>query len=148
MTAQRIVYLTPPQFSHEHIKEKITCVRAHRERLFRLSSEQIREKLVFHNYGQGGAGLTFLFGSVNESMRQFKQQLLENPALKDEPIAVVGAGCYGLLTAIHLVHAGHKVRIIAKETEKTSSANAAGFFFPVRAKHQLMMSVPYFTRLA
>jgi hypothetical protein len=63
-------------------------------------------------------------------MRQFEQRLLETPALKNEPIAIVGAGCYGLLTALVLARAGHRVRIVAKEIEKTSSANAAGFFFP------------------
>ena len=127
---QRTVLLRAPSISDEHIKEKITCIRAHRERLFRISHEMIAGKHIFHNYGQGGAGWTFLFGSVHESMSQFQHQLASNSDLKNTPIVVIGAGCYGLLTATMLARAGQAVRIIAAQTEQISSYNAAGFFFP------------------
>lgn len=129
MTIRRVT-LTAPEFTTSHVKEKITCIRAHRERVFQISHEQQGDKLIFHNYGQGGAGLTFLFGSVNESMRQFAEYVDKNHAIKSQSIHVVGAGCYGLLTAICLARAGYTVSILAQELEKTSSANAAGFFFP------------------
>ena len=52
----RIVRLTPPGFSQAQIKEKITCIRGHRERIFMVSAQHYDTKLVIHNYGQGGAG--------------------------------------------------------------------------------------------
>lgn len=130
MNIQRIIQLTPPQVSLEHIKEKITCIRAHRERIFQVSMQKHDDKLLFHNYGQGGAGWTFLFGCVNESIRQFEQELVQNTTLKNKPITVIGAGCYGLLTAIMLALKGHKVTIIAKDVDNLPSYKAAGFFFP------------------
>lgn len=127
---KKIIQLTPPIISTDHISEKISCIRAHRERIFRVETEQWNNKLVSHNYGHGGAGWTFLFGCVQESIRQFEKQLQENSFYKNKPICVVGAGCYGLLTAIMLTRKGHQVHIIAKEIENITSYKAAGFFFP------------------
>ena len=103
----RTIYLTPPSISEDHIQEKIVCIRTHRERIFQITSELKDEKLICHNYGHGGAGWTFLFGSVPESIRQLNTQLQSNPSYKSKPICVIGAGCYGLLTAIELARAGH-----------------------------------------
>jgi hypothetical protein len=130
MSSPRIIPLTPPSVSEAHIQEKIVCIRAHRERMFNISTQVEYGKLICHNFGQGGAGWTFLFGCVNESIRQFEQQLAQNPHLKDKPICVVGAGCYGLLTAINLIRKGCTVHIIAKEARDIPSYKAAGFFFP------------------
>ena len=130
MSTARTVKLTPPLISPAHIKEKIICIRAHRERIFRVSAQFQDNKLICHNYGQAGAGWTFLFGCVNESIRQFEQQLAQNPALTNQPIVVIGAGCYGLLTAIILARKGYAVRIVAKEIDHLPTNKAAGFFFP------------------
>jgi D-amino-acid oxidase len=124
------ISLLPPLLSASHIKEKITCIRAHRERLFRVEAEIHHGKLICHNYGQGGAGWTFLFGCVNESLRQFEQMLEAQPSFKKQTLCVIGAGCYGLLTAIELVHRGYSVRIVAEQVEQLPSQKAAGFFFP------------------
>ncbi|MBI2774451.1 FAD-dependent monooxygenase [Candidatus Dependentiae bacterium] len=130
MNTIKTVRLCPPKISAEHIKEKIVCIRAHRERIFETSMQLIGDKLIYHNYGQGGAGWTFLFGCVNESIRQFEQKINEMPNIKNKPICIIGAGCYGLLTAIILTQKGYSVRIVAKETETIASNKAAGFFFP------------------
>jgi D-amino-acid oxidase len=130
MTCIPTTHLTPPAISPLHIKDTITCIRAHRERLFRVDTEWINGKLICHNYGQGGAGWTFLFGCVHESLRLFLEQAARTITLKHQPICVIGAGCYGLLTAIMLARAGYRVRIVAKECDNLPSHNAAGFFFP------------------
>lgn len=120
----------PPSLSIENIQDKIICIRGHRERLFNVSFQEINNKIIFHNYGQGGAGWTFLFGCINESMRQFENYIAQKPAIKNQAIVVIGAGCYGLLTAITLARKGYTVKIIAKEIDTISSDKAAGFFFP------------------
>ncbi len=122
---KKIVSLQPPLLTDSHIKEKIVCIRGHRERMFNTSYEYKDDKHIFHNYGQGGAGWTFLFGCVQESMRQF-----QNAKLPQQPITVIGAGCYGLLTAILLKRAGHTITIVAKDIHSIPSYKAAGFFFP------------------
>jgi len=129
-----MVKLIPPRFSNEYIQEKIICIRSHRERIFRVATENYGNKLLCHNYGQGGAGWTFLFGCVHESIRQFEHELFQNSKLKNKAIGVVGAGCYGLLTAILLARKGYKVQIVAKDTVNIPSNKAAGFFFPRHRK--------------
>lgn len=130
MNTKKIIHLTPPKLDVANIDQNIVCIRAHRERIFNVSTEFRDNKLICHNYGQGGAGWTFLFGCVNESLRQFEHQLARNTQLKNKSICVIGAGCYGLLTAIMLARAGHAVRIVAADTHSISSYKAAGFFFP------------------
>lgn len=134
MIMQRTITLTPPRISEAHIKEKIVCIRAHRERIFNVSTQIDGDKLICHNYGQGGAGWTFLFGCVNESIRLFEEQIKKNHEFAGKPIAIIGAGCYGLLTAIILTLKGHTVKIIAADTQNIPSHKAAGFFFPRHRK--------------
>lgn len=126
----KLVTLTAPKLEAENIKEKVACIRGHRERIFQTYAQQIDDKLVFHNYGQGGAGWTFLFGCVNESLRQFEERKISH----QQPIAIIGAGCYGFLTAIELARKGYDVKIYAKDTENIPSNKAAGFFFPRHRK--------------
>lgn len=130
LNSPKIIHLTPPHLSDAHIKKHVACIRAHRERLFNTSFEHKNSKFIFHNYGQGGAGWTFLFGCVQKSIQQFLAQRALNPLLKNEPICVVGAGCYGLLTAIFLADLGMHVRIVCSDLFPESSDKAAGFFFP------------------
>ena len=145
MKNTKIINLTPPRFEPENIKEKIICIRAHRERIFNVSHEKLGDNHIFHNYGHGGAGWTFLFGCVPESIRQFEEKLSENSLLKNKPICVIGAGCYGLLTAIHLACTGYPVQIIARETEDIPSYKAAGFFFPRPRKMSTQEEIQIFT---
>lgn len=125
-----IIKLNSPFLTDAHIKQKMSCIRPHRERIFNVSMEQKDDKTIFHNYGHGGAGWTFLFGCVQESLRQFKEAIAHHPHLHNQPICVIGAGCYGLLTAVLLAREGYTVRIVAKEIDDLPSYKAAGFFFP------------------
>jgi hypothetical protein len=115
--------------------------------MFRIATEINDSKLICHNYGHGGAGWTFLFGCVNESIRQFQAGFQENASFKSKSITVIGAGCYGLLTAIELVRLGHQVSIVAKDVE-TTSHNAVGFFFPRPRRVSTPAEIALFEKLA
>jgi hypothetical protein len=125
-----VVNLVPPILSDDAIKEKIICIRGHKERMFNTSYERIGAQHIFHNYGHGGAGWTFLFGCVQESIRQFEEFIEQMAVSKNQRITVIGAGCYGLLTAIELTRRNYRVRIVAEELHNLASYKAAGFFFP------------------
>ena len=127
---QKTIFLNPPELLDENIKEKIVCIRSHRERIFKTSLEVIDNQKIFHNYGHGGAGWTFLFGSVHESIRQFEEYVSTEKIKSNKTLYVIGAGCYGLLTSILLARKGYLVKIIAKELSDIASYKAAGFFFP------------------
>lgn len=134
----QIIKLTPPKINLDNIKEKIVCIRGHRERIFAVYSEHKGDKLIIHNYGQGGAGWTFLFGCINESIRIFNKFDIK------KPICVIGAGCYGMLTAINLKLLGYDVRIIAKAIGDIPSYKAAGFFFPRHRKSSTAQEISIF----
>lgn len=121
------ITLSPPLLAPEYIQEQIICIRAHRERIFNVSVQNQNGKFLIHNYGQGGAGWTFLFGCVNEAIAQFEKI---NTLPKTTAIAIIGAGCYGLLTAIILAQKQYNIRIVAQEIDNLPSSKAAGFFFP------------------
>lgn len=134
MNNKKTIYLRPPLFSSNHIKEKVSCIRAHRERIFQVYWQERNGQVIFHNYGHGGAGWTFLFGAVHESIRQFERYAEHNAGVRKKAVCVIGAGCHGLLTALLLARKGYIVRIIAREVADIPSTKAAGFFFPRHRK--------------
>lgn len=143
-----IIKLSPPNLLDENIQEKISCIRGHRERIFQVYNEKLDDKFIFHNYGHGGAGWTFLFGCVNASIRQFESKFKEVGFDDKEEISVVGAGCYGLLTAVTLRSKGYKVKIVAKDLDSISSNKAAGFFFPRHRKCSNEAEISQFRAMA
>lgn len=130
LTMPSVIELTPPLLSSEYIEERLVCIRSHRERIFYTAEQRDGERFIYHNYGQGGAGWTFLFGCVAQSLEQFEARIALEPRLKGRPVCVIGAGCYGLLTSVMLARKGYEVQIVAREVEGVPSSKAAGFFFP------------------
>ena len=77
------------------------------------------EKLVIHNYGHGGGGITLSWGSSALAVR-------EAPATADRRAAVVGAGIMGLTTARLLQDRGWAVTIYTKALPPHTTSNIAG----------------------
>src|SRR5262245_34161363 len=59
---------------------------------FALRAEKLGEKLVVHNYGHGGGGVTLSWGTGDQAARLALQG---GPG----PVAVLGCGAVGLATA-------------------------------------------------
>ncbi len=114
--------------------------------MFRIEHEFSSGKHVFHNYGHGGAGFTFLPAAINESFRQFDKAIENKLITFDMRATVIGAGCYGLLSAIMLSRRGFSVTIVAKETKEIPSYKAAGFFFPRARKRSTAEEQALFER--
>lgn len=145
--SKKIVKLKPPLFSDQYIEEKISCIRGHRERIFEVSAKIELNRLIINNYGQGGAGWTFLFGCVNKAINLFETHLSEKLQFQNQPITVIGAGCYGLLTAINLAIKGYSVKIVAQEITNITSYKAAGFFFPRHRKSSTPEEISLFQEM-
>lgn len=121
----RIIKLQAPRISAHHIKQHITCIRPKRVGGPNVSLEQRDNKIIANNYGHGGFGWTFLPGSVRYSIEQLSIHLTTHHLI-EKRVTVIGAGCYGLLSAIWLHEQGFQVRIVAEETEQLASHKAAG----------------------
>src|SRR5580700_4440605 len=91
--------LAPVRVSEARVIRTIAGLRPYRPSGFVVRGEKLGDKVVIHNYGHGGAGITLSWGSahlaVNEGLKT---------GLRD--CAVIGCGVVGLATARMLQERG------------------------------------------
>jgi|GEM_PF-2455675 hypothetical protein len=126
------IYLRTPDFSSDRIMGYNTGIRPFRKSGVRLDSEVLADKLIIHNYGYGGSGLTLCWGGAAEVLRILDQEISANPVLASiQSIAIIGAGVIGLATAHELLQHGYQVRIYADKFSPELTSNiAAGIISP------------------
>lgn len=104
----------------------ITGIRPYRKTGVRLEAELIQDKLIIHNYGYGGSGLTLSFGGSNEVL-----EILNNQKISSNTVAILGAGVVGLTTAYDLLERGYEVHIYSEKWNHNLTSNvAAGIWTP------------------
>jgi len=98
--------------------------RPYRPNGFRVEREQFDDKIVIHNYGHGGGGLSLGWGSSALAMH-------EVAGLAPGEAAVIGSGIMGLCTARLLQDAGWSVTIYTRDVYRHTTSNiAAGEWDP------------------
>lgn len=103
------------------VREFVAGLRPYRKGGPRLDIEALQSKVVAHNYGHGGSGITLAWGSCEEVIRRLE------PALKgDTEVAVWGAGVMGLCTGYLLLKRGFSVTIYSKDFPPDTTSNVAG----------------------
>jgi D-amino-acid oxidase len=121
------VYLHTPNISKENIIGTNVGIRPFRKTGVRIEAEKIEDKLIIHNYGYGGSGLTLSFGGAQEVL-----EILANNDTSSKTVAVLGAGVVGLTTAYDLLAKGYEVHIYADEWSPNLTSNvAAGIWSPL-----------------
>lgn len=111
--------LAPVLVSPEREIRTVVGLRPFRPSGFLVKAEKLGEKLVIHNYGHGGAGITLSWGTSQ----------LATALLPGEPVssvAVLGCGAVGLATARMLQDRGLPVTIYASELPPNTTSNIAG----------------------
>jgi D-amino-acid oxidase len=94
---------------------------------FMVRAQKLDDKLVVHNYGHGGAGVTLSWGTGELACR-------EVDATGEKNVAVLGCGAVGLATARLLQERGCVVSIYAKDLPPHTTSNIAGAqWFPFYA---------------
>ena len=120
------VYLKTPNISRENMVGTNTGIRPYRKTGVRLEVELLRDKLIIHNYGYGGSGLTLSFGGSNEVL-----EILNDQKISSKTVAVLGAGVVGLATAYDLLEKGYEVHIYSEKWNPNLTSNvAAGSWNP------------------
>lgn len=122
--------LTAPDLSDERLLGFKGGLRPCRHGGLRLESETLGSslggKMIVHNYGHGGCGVTIGFGCADEVVRE-----VGRAAAAGETVAVLGAGVVGLTSAVRLLEAGYRVRVIAERLgTETVSAVAGALWLP------------------
>lgn len=139
LTAER--HFAPVKVSRDRIIREVVGLRPYRAEGFVVEAEKLGEKLIVHNYGHGGAGITLSWGTAALAV----DLLSEPPAVAEQPsrrsrmrnahsrFAVLGSGVNGLSTARLLQrrygNAGATVTIYAKNLPPDTTSNIAGGFW-------------------
>jgi D-amino-acid oxidase len=114
--------LAPVRVSWDRIIRATVGLRPHRPSGFVLRAEKLDSKLLVHNYGHGGAGMSLSWGTGQMAA----ELALEQP---ERRAAVLGSGVVGLTTARQLQRRGFDVTIYAATVppDTTSNMSLAGF---------------------
>jgi glycine/D-amino acid oxidase-like deaminating enzyme len=108
---------------------------------FVVAPQKLDDKLVVHNYGHGGAGVTLSWGTGELACHEVDRTGEKN-------VAVLGCGAAGLATARLLQERGCTVTIYAKELPPHTTSNIAGAqWFPFMVFHHGQESPDFMPRL-
>lgn len=111
--------LVPVRVDPKLVIRTTTGLRPFRSRGFVVRREDHDGKMLIHNYGHGGGGMTLSWGSARLAL-----QLAGNVAAK--PCAVIGGGVMGLSTARLLQLAGARVTLHTSALPPDTTSNASG----------------------
>jgi D-amino-acid oxidase len=107
--------------SPDRVIRTIAGLRPFRPSGFVLRAERVGEKLLVHDYGHGGGGVTLSWGTARLAVDELGGWT--GPA---DRVAVVGCGAVGLATARLLQRRGAAVTIYARDVPPNTTSNIAG----------------------
>ncbi len=108
-----------PRISRDRVVRVVVGSRPYRPSGFVVKGERMGDKVVIHNYGHGGGGITLSWGSSALAVR-------ETIGMETGDAAVVGSGVMGLTTARLLQDAGWRVTIYTRDVARHTTSNVAG----------------------
>jgi glycine/D-amino acid oxidase-like deaminating enzyme len=106
--------------SPERVVRTIVGLRPFRPSGFRVEAEPLGDKLLVHNYGHGGCGVTLSWGTASLAI----DRIVESG--RSGPVAVIGCGAVGLATARLLQTRGSEATIYARALPPDTTSNVAG----------------------
>ena len=130
--------LASVKVSRDRLIRTVVGLRPFRSEGFVVEAEKLREKLLVHNYGHGGAGVTLSWGTASLAVdlaRDFIQSKSQRSAGKNSRnrhlgFAVLGCGVSGLSTARLLQQrfpdGTGNITIYAKNLPPDTTSNVAG----------------------
>jgi glycine/D-amino acid oxidase-like deaminating enzyme len=133
----------PVKVSRDRIIREVVGLRPYRPEGFVVDAERVGNKLLIHNYGHGGAGITLSWGTASLALdlaRDFPGARTSRSGRSSRraarrQFAVLGCGVNGLSTALLLQRRFQDgpgtVTIYAKDLPPETTSNiAGGFWYP------------------
>jgi D-amino-acid oxidase len=113
------VILPKVQVSSDRVIRSVAGLRPYRPSGFALRADRMGEKVVIHNYGHGGCGITLSWGTAKLAV----ELALGQP---HRQVAVLGSGAVGLATARLLQDHGFEVTVYTRDLPPNTTSNIAG----------------------
>lgn len=117
--ARRLRRLAPVEVSRDARIRQVVGHRPYRPSGFVLRAEKLDDRLLIHNYGHGGGGITLSWGTSQLALEIAR----ESP---HRQAAVVGCGAVGVSSARLLQDAGFEVTVYARDLPPGTTSNVAG----------------------
>ncbi len=103
----------------DRVIRTVVGLRPYRDAGFVLRADRLDDKLLIHNYGHGGGGITLSWGTAHLAMEMAL-------AAEHRRCAVIGCGAVGLATARLMQRQGWEVTIYARDLPPDTTSNIAG----------------------
>lgn len=94
-------------------------MRPYRKGGVRLEQEKLGDKVIVHNYGHGGGGVSVGYGYSNKAVDLFERETMVYPTNRN--VAVIGSGYIGLFTAYVLANRGYSVTVYSDRFVQSNS---------------------------
>jgi D-amino-acid oxidase len=133
-------HFAPVKISRDRLIRTVVGLRPYRSEGFVVRAERLGEKIVVHNYGHGGAGMTLSWGTASMAADLTRET-------GQNSFAVVGCGVMGLSTALLLQRRGGQVTIYAKAQPPETTSNVAGaLWYPTSSFDRQKVDQTYIER--
>jgi glycine/D-amino acid oxidase-like deaminating enzyme len=116
--------------SRDRVIRTVVGLRPFRSEGFVVSAERLGQKLLVHNYGHGGAGVTLSWGTSSLAVDLARDFIQQGRRVETRRVAVLGCGVNGLSTAQLLqrrfADGFGGVTIYAKDLPPNTTSNISG----------------------
>lgn len=99
--------------------------RPYREKGIRLEPEYWQDKLIIHDYGHGGSGISLSWGSARVGVELLEREIAHGFQPIRKEAAILGSGIIGLTTAHLLADRGWQVYIYARQFPPHTTSDVA-----------------------
>lgn len=123
-------YFAPVKVARNRVIREVVGLRPYRASGFMVDAKRFGNKLLVHNYGHGGGGVTLSWGTATLAVDLARDYLVAHKTPRPTRFAVLGCGVSGLSTARMLQRRYQNgpgtVTIYAKELPPDTTSNIAG----------------------
>jgi D-amino-acid oxidase len=123
-------HFAPVKVARDRVIREVVGLRPYRPGGFVVDAQRLGSKLLVHNYGHGGGGVTLSWGTASLAVDLMRDFLVARRSPRPARFAVLGCGVSGLSTARMLQRRYQNgpgtVTIYAKGIPPDTTSNVAG----------------------